>query len=59
MVKRRHLRKENYNGGKIPFINDKIKNTRMEIIEINLPKLRLSVQYNISDEGKFIRRKKI
>lgn len=59
MVKRRHLRKENYNGGKIPFINDKIKNTRMEIIEINLPKLRLSVQYNISDEGKFIRRNKI
>ena len=59
MVKRHHLRKENYNGGKIPFINDKIENTRMEIIEINLPKLRLSVQYNISDEGKFIRRKKI
>lgn len=44
MVKRHHLRKENYNDGKIPFINDKIENTRMEIIEINLPKLRLSVQ---------------
>lgn len=44
MVEKKTRLEENYNGGKIPFINDKIENTRMEIIEINLPKLRLSVQ---------------